>query len=429
MRVLIVVWPLTAHLYPTLPVAWALQGAGHEVRVASHPDLTGTITAAGLPAVPLGTPESIASPAAVGDHLLPAEHRERLAAALDIGQDGETDVWATVSTYTLASSRVFHPADGSATEGWGGVDDLVAAARDWQPDLVLWDPNWPAAAVAARACGAAHGRVLWGRDYLGWACHRIDRRRAALAAAGLPDPVADIVRPAAERHGVRVDDDLLLGQFTLDPTPADMRLPSRARTVPVRRIPYTGAAAVPSWLRSRPDRPRVALTLGATQRMFDNDKVLVPALLEMVDGLDIEVVATLDTSQLAGQRVPDNVRTVDYLPLNLLLPSCSAIIHHGGIGTFTAAVAHRVPQLVVGDELRVAYAANSAYAVGHGAGLAVDPQRQSVAEMRARFLRVLTEPSFQDSTRRLHADWLAMPSPNDTVPVLEKLAGLHRAAR
>ncbi|MFJ6787508.1 nucleotide disphospho-sugar-binding domain-containing protein [Streptomyces angustmyceticus] len=429
MRVLIVVWPLTAHLYPTLPVAWALQGAGHEVRVASHPDLTGTITAAGLPAVPLGTPETIASPATVGEHLLPAGHRDRLATALGIDQDTDTDVWATVSTYTLASSRVFHPADGSAAHGWGGVDDLVAAARDWRPDLVLWDPNWPAAAVAARACGAAHGRVLWGRDYLGWACHRIDRRRAELAAAGLPDPVAEIVRPAAARHGVPVDDDLLLGQFTLDPTPADMRLPSRARTVPVRRIPYTGAAAVPSWLGARPGRPRVALTLGATQRMFDNDKVLVPSLLEMVDGLDIEVIATLDTSQLAGQRLPDNVRAVDYLPLNLLLPSCSAIIHHGGIGTFTAAVAHRVPQLVVGDELRVAYAANSAYAVRHGAGLAVDPQQQSVAEMRARFLRVLSEPSFQEGTRRLHADWLAMPSPNDTVPVLEKLTALHRTAR
>ncbi|MEV5567990.1 glycosyl transferase, partial [Streptomyces sp. NPDC052196] len=212
MRVLIVVWPLTSHLYPTLPLAYALVGAGHEVRIASHPCLAPAITGAGLNAVPLGTPQTIASPTAVGDFMLSKDHRERLAKALAVDPVRDGDNWATLSTYTLASSRIFHPADATGTSGWGGVDDLVAVARDWRPDLVLWDPNWPGAAVAARACGAAQGRVLWGGDFLGWADQRSEEHREDLRAAGLAHPVSEIVRPAAERHGVEVDDELVLGQ-------------------------------------------------------------------------------------------------------------------------------------------------------------------------------------------------------------------------
>ena len=38
----------------------------------------------------------------------------------------------------------------------------------------------------------------------------------------------------------------------------------------------------------------------------------------------------------------------------------------------------------------------------------------------------LDEPGFREGTARLRADWLAMPSPNDVVAVLEKLTAHHR---
>ncbi|MFE9117175.1 glycosyltransferase [Streptomyces sp. NPDC007172] len=64
--------------------------------------------------------------------------------------------------------------------------------------------------------------------------------------------------------------------------------------------------------------------------------------------LDVEVVATLNAEQLdALGPTPPNVRAVDFVPLNQLLPSCAAIIHHGGAGTFLTALAHGVPQVVV----------------------------------------------------------------------------------
>ncbi|WP_445330439.1 glycosyltransferase [Streptomyces sp. A475] len=148
-------------------------------------------------------------------------------------------------------------------------------------------------------------------------------------------------------------------------------------------------------------------------------------MLETVGGLDAEVVATLNEAQLAGQHVPDNVRTVDYLPLNQLLPSCSAIIHHGGGGTLAAAVAHQVPQLVLRDE-GVEGPAYARYLTDRSAGLTLDHKEQSPQEMRARIQRVLQEPRFRAGADTLHADWLATPSPHDVVPVLEGLTARYR---
>ena len=41
-----------------------------------------------------------------------------------------------------------------------------------------------------------------------------------------------------------------------------------------------------------------------------------------------------------------NVRTVGYIPLGKWLPQCRAIIHHGGIGTTSRAIAAGIPQIV-----------------------------------------------------------------------------------
>ncbi|MFE7016824.1 nucleotide disphospho-sugar-binding domain-containing protein [Streptomyces sp. NPDC057651] len=421
MRVLFTVWPMSAHLYPVVPLAWALQGAGHEVRVASHPALTESVTAAGLTAVPLSGADTMPALSAVGRFMIGDEERGRLAEALAIGP-GDQDAWQMFSDYALAALRIFHTPEGSSALA-PGVEHLVDVARNWQPDLVLWD-QWPAAAVAARLCGAAQARTLWGPDYCGWARARFLERGGA-PALGLEDPLVDVVRPIAGHYGLDVDEELLLGQWSVDPTPAPMRLRTGARTVAVRRVPYTGVGAVPEWLHRAPERPRVALSLGMSGRLFHNNTAMIADMLETVGGLDAEVVATLNEAQLAGQRVPDNVRTVDYLPLNQLLPTCSAIIHHGGGGTLSAAVAHRVPQLVLGDE-GVEGPAYARYLTERGAGLTLDHKEQSHQEMRARIQRVLREPQFRAGADTLHADWLSTPSPHDIVPVLEGLTARYR---
>ncbi|MBD2830400.1 hypothetical protein ID875_27370 [Streptomyces globisporus] len=68
------------------------------------------------------------------------------------------------------------------------MDDLVALARRWRPDLVLWDPLCVPAAVAAEVTGAAHARFLWGQDNIAWLRAKQLEAAAAARRRGPPRP-------------------------------------------------------------------------------------------------------------------------------------------------------------------------------------------------------------------------------------------------
>ncbi|MEV0000354.1 nucleotide disphospho-sugar-binding domain-containing protein [Streptomyces sp. NPDC050848] len=432
MRILITALPGAAHVYPIVPLASALQSAGHEVRLASaHRDALDVAVAGGLTAVRSGHEEEV-----YADFGLERDDIARRLEALELGRLTEefardardTELWESYREL-LSVLTYYSPGPGrTATPAEYGlmVDDLVTFARSWQPDLVLWDPAMLASPIAARACGAAHARYLWGPDYFTWTRNRL----AELAAAGRPtvkDPLTSLLEPLAERYGYTVDDEMLLGNWSVDLLPPAMRLPTGTLGVPVRRIPFTGASLLPDWLYEPPTRPRVALTLGVSNRVvFSDGEPLIPSLLEMVSGLDIEVIATLDQSQLAGKRLPENVRAFDFVPLNQLLPTCSAVIHHGGGGTFAAAAAHQVPQLIPFNDSGMEAATTTRYLVERGAGLILDAEGTDVDAMRKQLIRVLEEPEFRAGAGRLHEDYLAIPGPNEVVPTLEKLTMRHR---
>lgn len=420
MRVLITLTPDTSHLNPLLPMAWALQGAGHEVRFATHPDLAEEITAAGLSSVTLSGAEDLPPMTAVSDFIIGDEERERLTDALAL-DPADRAPWDFFSYYLIASMRVFFSPGADPARPQPLVDDLVGFVRHWRPDVVLWDSIWLPGAVAARACGATSVRFLWGPDYCGWTHERFLERGPVLAP-GIENPMEASIRPLALRHGLDVDEALLMGDATLDPVPDEVGLETKQRVIDMRQLPSTGAGTVPEWLRTEPEKPRIAFSLGAAQRKYQgDDEGMISTMLEAFAGMDdVEVIATLNEDQLAGQRVPDNVRTFDYLPLTHLLSTCSMLIHHGGGGSFAAATALGVPQVVLAVDPEAGAYANRV--TEHGAGLYLDPGSLSAAEIRTRLRQVLSEASFQEGAAALYADWQKLPSPNDVVRTLEELA-------
>lgn len=466
MRVLFAIDPSVAHLYPMVPTAWALQSAGHEVRLASFASFADSIAATGLTPVALGDPD--APPPFLDDNAatprLP-EEVDHFADVLGFSLE-DREHWYLFYQYFLT------PIADYLRESRREPDDLVAFARSWRPDLVIWDFTQYAGPIAARVCGAAHARLLPGRDNFGFSLNRLAQRRAQVLAAGLDEnPLATLVRPVAQRHGVEVDDELLLGQWTIDPFLPGLGLPTSTLKVPVRYIPYSGASTVPRWLYDKPRRPRIAMTLGeSTRRFVRGDWDRTPRLMEALAGLDVEVVATLNDVQLDGLRVPDNVHTMDWVPLTQLLPTCSAIIHHGGGGTVCAAIATGLPQLVCDTEesilMKVANdgldhsgAGSGTYATArefgireessqhiewvmpakkveatpcsqfvmeHGAGVRLNHRAQSIPELRASILDVVDNPSYQDGADDLYRAWRGMPSPGDIVSTLEQLTAERR---
>ncbi|RLK53976.1 nucleotide disphospho-sugar-binding domain-containing protein [Actinokineospora cianjurensis] len=420
MRILIAVAPLTAHLYPSVPLAWALQGAGHEVRVGSNTGLVEQITSVGLTAVGIG--ERGSPPAPVTDAEL-----DRFTDVLGFEAGSEFDrLWRATRYYMAAAYKRYHP-DGQGRQEL--VDNLVGFARGWRPDLVIWDPACPAGSVAARECGAASARLMWGPDYSAWVRGQwLDRREDPVAAVGADtDPLAELLAPVFGRFGHDLTDDMVFGDFTVDPFPSQLPRPRGVRVVPMGWVPYAGAGPVPEWLTRPPERPRVCLSLGVTGRAVrDGGDDRVAAVFEAVADMEVEVVATVNADQLGGNLpVPANVRIVDYIPLTQVVPTCSAIIHHGGFGTFFAAAAHRVPQLIVMEDLGSALR-STRYLETMGAGVTLHSDGLTAADVAAQLSRLLTEPSFRDGAAALRADMAAAPSPGELVPVLERLAARYR---
>ncbi|GAA2565921.1 glycosyltransferase [Streptomyces fimbriatus] len=405
MRVLVTA-ALPCLLHPLVPLAWALRTAGHEVRVVGRPQVARAARTAGLVGVETGdelTGEPWTDPAAAQ------------AAAAD------PVVWSAGEPARAARVLAAHlPLLDHLTDD-GVLQGVVAAARDWRPELVLWDAHALAGPVAARAAGAAQVRVLSGPDHWG----RLVDSAAGQAQDG-PDPLSAHLAARAARHQVACDTGRpVLGDATVDPLPACLHHTRGLDHRPVRAVPYDGPATFPAWLRRQPRRPRLLLTLGepglpaapAAQTEKQAPHATVADVFAAVDALDVEVVATMDTGRIPpGTRIPHQVRLLDRLPAHLTLPHCAAVVHDGAPQTLVTAAACGVPQLALPaprwGTTGVIDAVERA-----GAGLAADP-----AALKDQLTRLLEDPGLRSGAARLKEEAAATPSPRELVAGLEELA-------
>jgi hypothetical protein len=448
MRVAFALWPASAHFYPFVPLAWALRSAGHDVVFVSHPTLGPVVTASGLPFAAMCEVDAMPEPVGpVAAYPQARKEVARITEALNVPAEHEVE-WGTVSQAFLPSMWDFTPFQGDPAEPIPAMDGLVEFFRGWEPDLVIWDPCMPGAAVAARAVGAAQCRQS-GTDYNGWFLDTYAELAGRPGAADVPNPFTETIRATAERYDVPIDHDILYGQWTIDVVPPSMNFPVDTERIPMRWVPHTEQTVMPSWLYPVPERPRVALSLGLSVRKYvpASDWTYVRTLLDGLGGMDVDVVATLDEAQLAAiGTLSDNVRNVDYLPLDHLMQTCDLLIHHGGIGTMATAGYVGVPQIVVdfleaehddpnagdGDQA-IAFPryklapVTGGYITGFGAGAVLDLSRPSVEAVRELVGRVLTEASYREGAARLRGDLRSAPSPADLVPVLERLTAERRA--
>ncbi|WP_067467622.1 activator-dependent family glycosyltransferase [Actinomadura macra] len=430
MRVLFTTFPGNTHFFNSVPLAWALVLAGHEVRVASAPELTETITRSGLSAVPVGSAETLQQKtlrvmrergfSSIGQWM-GLENPGDLHLAEDRGDE------LTWEDLRRVHQAVLVPAARIANDSM--IDDLVAYSRWWRPDLVLWDAVSYAGSVAATAAGAAHARILYSHD----TDARMRKSYLRLKAQQPPDERTD---PMAEWLGERIGDqggefseDLVNGHFTIDQLPESFRLDTGLRHLSLRYVPYNGPAVVPQWLWDDPPRPRVLLTFGVSSRDWTHMQVMpvdrMGKVLAALADLDVELVVTLpDRLRAELGDVPSNTRIVDFVPLQAAVQSCAAVVHHGGAGSFNVPLLYGVPQILVSkvpDSLLKARRLRET-----GAGLWIDPDTITGEQIRDAVSRVLVEPSFQAGAQAIRQEILAQPSPHDTVPELERLAAEYR---
>ena len=309
MRVLFATFPVPSHYYPMVPLGWTMRAAGHEVRVACAPSLTSMVTSAGLPAV--NVPEAdlasawrgFAAPRQNGQATGPPSPAERAERA--------------IAMFTMV-------AEATAAE-------MTAIARDWRADLIVYEPRAYAAVLAAEELGMPLARHLSGVDYT---FHRAEPERPALAGMW-------------QRCGVPDADPL--GVVTVDPCPPSLQIPAPVRPQVIRYVRYNGPAVVPGWLRDQPAR-RAGLHLGRVRAARPPGH----------GGLGPQGGRRAGRYGGGGHRCrgrqpgaagadPGRYRVLKSIPLHLLLPTCDAIVHHGGAGMTMTAAACGVPQLLLPD--------------------------------------------------------------------------------
>jgi glycosyltransferase (activator-dependent family) len=420
-KVLLTTYEEKTFFYHLVPLAWALRNAGHEVRVATQPGFADVVTRAGLTAVPVGHERDF--------WRITASRPDRVAAV-------RAGIMAPYDAFTdpdKATWEYLKPGMAEAVWGWHRtsnfpvIAELVDFARSWQPDLVIWEPLAYAGAIAAKACGAAHARMLWSVDIFGGVRALYRRLNAAQPAAEQTDPFADWFGGYGRRYGFEFTEDMVTGQFTLDHLPGSLQI--EAGGVDYRRmryVPYGGPAVVPAWLQRPAARPRVAFTLGlSATEIFDGYNVPLPAVLDALADLDVEVVATVpDAVREQLGRTPDNARLVSYVPLHALAPTCAAAVHHGGLGTLATFAQYAVPQLTLPFHFDEPILADRLAAQGTAA--TIDATAATGDAIRAGVQQLISEPSYAAAAGRLRDEIHRLPTPNAMVPELEALTTKYR---
>ncbi|MEU2287227.1 nucleotide disphospho-sugar-binding domain-containing protein [Streptomyces sp. NPDC013178] len=401
MRVLFTTYAARPHFYPMVPLAWACLLAGHEVRFASTPSLMDTVHESGLPGVSVGQ-----------DIDAESWYRRGTFVPKPVAEDEpETNVWMRV-TDQLAAKQF------SVCEHM--VDGLVDCCRAWRPDLIVHDPVTFAGPVAGQVLGIPTVSHLYGlarllrldiKDWVGTE-HR----------AGYLDLFT--------RWGV---EPLLDPEVWVDPCPPGLRWPGQnpINRVQMRYVPYNGPGAEPDWLRQPPARPRILVSWGTSQQ-----KKLGTGIIELfgriaagVASLGVEVILTVGAMDPAHREhlgaLPDNVRTVDWVPLTTLVQSCRAIVHTGGTGMMMTAAAHGVPQLGITKIPEGRFNVERLVAVGAARHL---PQDQVTADAVREHVRALLEDgSYRDGAAALRQEIEEQPLPATVVPALEEIAEKARA--
>ena len=254
---------------------------------------------------------------------------------------------------------------------------LQAFARQWKPDVVLHEP---------------------------------------LAAAGSALGVPSIV------HDVSLFDGLELTAAVGARMKAEVRSPATVlRTAPrslmefrvgqpMRFVAYSGDGEVPRWLAEPSGKPRILVSRSTAPGPGSGR--MMAAVVKAAEQVDAEFVLVRPERT---EGLPDNVRTVGWVPIPRVLPFCDGIVHHGGAGTLLGAFAAGVPQLVEpgpGDRTVHATAIT-----GRGAGIGAGPREITPALLT----RLIEDSKLQRAAGEVAEEIAMMPSPAEVVQRWESL--------
>lgn len=372
------------HFHPMVPLARALEAAGHRVAFATDPGFCGYIRDVGFEVHPAGLdqPEAMA----------------RFVAA--------TPGWAEIPPQERLPFQF--PGLFAGVRAPVMLHDLQAIVASVRPDLVIHDTTEMAGSIAAEAAGVAHAE------------HSFGILRPAITRAVATEILAPIAaRLGVEDPGVSGSN----GELYLDICPPGIQQPEIADVPNIQRLRPVGFdagrdAVLPAWVADLPDRPTVYVTMGT---VFNTSASVFTTVLDGLRGEAVNVIVTVgengDPALLGPQA--DHVHVERYIPQSLLLPHCDLLVSHAGSGATLGALGAGVPMLAVPQGADQFLNAEAITRIG--AGLRLLPSELDAAAVRDTARQLLDDPRFAEVARAEQAAIGDMPAPDSVVARLEAL--------
>lgn len=390
MRVLFTTLPGYGNLYPLVPLARALQSAGHEVAFACARSFRRTVEALDFQCFPAGFDWSLSDRDAVF---------ARIRTQLGRPSDAFSPLHDVFAVYLPPRM----------------VPDLLAIGRAWSPDVVVRDPLEFGGCVAAEVLDLPHAAcgplfALWDGAWHG-------------APGELAIPSLDDVRRA---HGLPADPSLaMLHRYlhlaSLPPAFLDPALMIPPTVHFLRPIGFDDpdAGTPPAWLDRLPPGPTVQASLGT---VFHRTPGIFGAILEALRDEPLNVILAIgrdqDPARFGPQ--PPNVRIERYVPHTWLLPRCDLAIVHGGFGSVMACLKEAVPMVLIpvaGDQ-----PANAARCAALGLGRVVPSSQRTPETIRAEVRAVLRDRRYVGKAELLRQEMDTLPGLDHAVDLLTAVA-------
>ena len=309
MRILFTTTPGRGHYHPMLGLATACRERGHEVAWAAHETACAQLRRAGFETAVAGLPEGITS----------AGLAERYPELMALGHADRPN---------FLFAKIF----GSDRAG-PMLEDLLPIVETHEPSLLVCDQAELAGPIAAALAGVSNVTHGFG--------HPLPRDRVARAGdemAGLWAAHGLEPRPYAGTYDY----------LYLDIYPESLKTDDSSHIAEIQQVRPAAAPAPeapePHWVDD--GAPLIYVTFGT---VFNSDIDVIRTVLEGIRELPVRVVITCGPGRnvraLGDQ--PANVHVADYIPQARLLPHCAAVASHAGSGTFLAALAAGLPQLLL----------------------------------------------------------------------------------
>jgi N-glycosyltransferase len=381
-----------------VPLARALQAAGHEVAVATGTTLGNELDRVGLQHLPM--PQMLA-PSQMGSDPDYARRIGLNADGVPLPELGRMDPGAMFGRLFAGASAV------------RAAEDM--AANGFQPDLVV------------RECTELGGHLL--ADQLGIPCATLDI--APLTQARHPGMLPWLNESRAALNLPPVEDisalteDMWVSWLPESWYPETLRSPAHG----YYRTPDEPAQVLDSTIAGLPvDRPFVLAALGSNTWVTPRQRSPLRQIIEALGALPCTGVVALgreyhDPANWTGPR-PDNVHLVSFAQQRLLLPCCDLFLTHAGFNSVREALTAGVP--MVAQPQHAEQPANAQRLFELGVGVAVRPDKASAATLAAACQDVLDEPAYRQAARGFQRRILGLPGIEALAADLTTLTSYHR---